>query len=38
VATGVVPRADLEAAGPDFVLDTLEEALALIGPRAHLMS
>jgi phosphoglycolate phosphatase-like HAD superfamily hydrolase len=37
VATGVVPRADLEAAGPDFVLDTLEEALALIGPRARLM-
>jgi phosphoglycolate phosphatase-like HAD superfamily hydrolase len=34
VATGVVPRADLEAAGPDFVLDTLEEALALIGPHA----
>ena len=32
VATGVVPRADLEAAGADIVLGTLEEALAHIGP------
>ena len=34
VATGVVPRADLEAAGADIVLDTLEGALAHIGPLA----
>ena len=33
VATGVVPRAALEVAGADLVLDTLEEALAHIGPR-----
>jgi phosphoglycolate phosphatase-like HAD superfamily hydrolase len=32
VATGVVPRAALEAAGADFVFDTLEEALPHIGP------
>jgi phosphoglycolate phosphatase-like HAD superfamily hydrolase len=31
VATGVAPRADLEAAGADIVLDTLEEAMAVIG-------
>jgi phosphoglycolate phosphatase len=32
VATGVVPRADLEAAGADIVLDTLEDALAVLTP------
>jgi phosphoglycolate phosphatase-like HAD superfamily hydrolase len=33
VATGIAPRAALEAAGADVVLNTLEEAMALIGPR-----
>ena len=31
VATGLASRADLEAAGADIVLDTLEEAMAHIG-------
>ena len=33
VATGVAPRSDLEAAGADIVLDTLEEAMEHIGGR-----